>query len=213
MRFLFHSSACDIHFPKAIVKETVLFSLNSLSLLSKIISLYQFSSVSQSCPTLWPHGLQHARPPCPSPIPRAYSNSCPLSRWCHPTISSSVVPFSHLQYFPAAGSFPMSQFFTSGGQSIGVSASASVLPMNIPDWFSLGRTGWTQPVYFTTYVGVFLSILFSWSVFVFMPVSHQFHYCSFIICFEFRKYEALTFVLHFPDHFLLFRALAVPYEC
>ena len=103
--------------------------------------------------------------------------------------------------------------FTSGGQSIGVSASASVLPMNIPDWFSLGWTGWTQPVYFTTCVGVFLSILFSWSVFVFMPVSHQFHYCSFVICFEFRKYEALTFVLLFPDHFLLFRALLVPYEC
>ena len=77
------------------------------------------------------HGLQHTRPLCPSPAPRAYPNSCPLSRWCHPTISSSVIPFSHLQSFPASGSFPMSQFFTSGGQSIGVSALASVLPMNI----------------------------------------------------------------------------------
>ena len=88
------------------------------------------------------HGMQHARPPCPSPTPWAYSNSCPLSRWCHPTISSSVVPFSHLQSFPTLGSFPMSQFFASGGQSIGDSASASVLPMNIQDWFPLGWTGW-----------------------------------------------------------------------
>ena len=81
--------------------------------------------------SLWPHGLQHARPPCPSPTPGVDSNSCPLSRWCHPTISSSVVPFSScLQSFPASGSFQMCQFFLSGGQSIGVSASASVLPMN-----------------------------------------------------------------------------------
>ena len=89
-----------------------------------------------------PHGLQHARPPYPSPTPRACSNSCPSRRWCHPTISSSVVPFpSRLQSFPASGSFPMSQFFTSDGESIGVSASASVLPMNIQDWFPLGLTG------------------------------------------------------------------------
>ena len=101
-----------------------------------------FSSVAQSCLTLRPHGLQHAGPPCPSPTPRAYSNSCPLSRWCHPTVSSSVVPFSsHLQSFPALGSFPMSQFFTLGGQSIGVSASASVFPMNTQDWSPLGWTG------------------------------------------------------------------------
>ena len=94
-------------------------------------------------PTLWPHGLRHTRLPCPSPIPRAYSNSCPSSQWCHPTISSSVVPFSScLQSFPASGSFPMSQFFATGDQSIGVSASASVLPMNIQDWFPLGWTGW-----------------------------------------------------------------------
>ena len=90
-----------------------------------------------------PHGLQHARPPYPSPTPQACSNSCPSSWWCHPTISSSVVPFSScLQSFPASGFFQMSQLFTSGGQSIGVSASASVLPMNIQDWFALGWTGW-----------------------------------------------------------------------
>ena len=89
------------------------------------------------------HGLQHARPPCPSPTPRVYSDSCPLSWWCHPTISSSVVPFSsHLQSFPASGSFQMSQFFPSAGQSIRVSASASVLPMNIQGWSPLGWTGW-----------------------------------------------------------------------
>ena len=89
--------------------------------------------------SLWPHGLQHTRPPCPSPTPRVYSNSCPLSLWYHPAISSSVVPFSsRLQSFPASGSFPMSQFFTSGGRSIGVSASTSVLPMSIQDWFPLG---------------------------------------------------------------------------
>ena len=99
-------------------------------------------SVTQSCPTLESHGLQNARPLCPSPTPRVYSVSCPLSWWCHPTISSSVVPFSFcLQFFPALGSFPMSQFFTSGGQSTGASASASVLPMSIQDWVSLGLTG------------------------------------------------------------------------
>ena len=92
--------------------------------------------------SLRPHGMQHARLPCPSPTPRSYSNSCPLSWWCHPTISSSVVPFSsRLQSFPASGSFPLSQFFTSGGQSIEVSASASVLPVNIQDWSPLERTG------------------------------------------------------------------------
>ena len=104
---------------------------------------FQFSSVTQSCPILQPHGLQHARPPCPSPTLGVYSNPCPLSWWCHPTISSSVVPFSScLQSFPASGSFQMSQFFTSGGQRIGVSAWASVLPMKIQDWFPLGWTGW-----------------------------------------------------------------------
>ena len=104
--------------------------------------LVQFSHsvVSNS---LWTLGLQHTRPPCPSPTPRVYSNSCPLSRWCQPNISSSVVPFSScLQYFPASGSFQNSQFFTSGGQRTGTSASASVLPMSIQDWFPLGWTGW-----------------------------------------------------------------------
>ena len=106
------------------------------------IRCYQFSPSVMSN-SLQLHGLQHARLPCPSPTPGAYSNSCPSSQWCHPTISSSVVPFSScLQFFPASGSFPMSQFFASGGQSIGVSASASVLPMNIPGWFPLGLTGW-----------------------------------------------------------------------
>ena len=106
-------------------------------------SIFQFSSVAQSCPTLRHHESQHARPPCPSPTPGVCLNSCSLSRWRHPTISSSVVPFSScLQSFPASGSFPVSQFFKSGGQRIGVSALASVLPMNIQDWFPLGWTGW-----------------------------------------------------------------------
>ena len=101
----------------------------------------QFSPVAQSCPTLRPHGLQHARLPCPSPTSGACSNSCPLSLGCNPTILFSVVPFSScLQSFPALGSFPLSQFFASGGQSIGVSASASVLPMNIHDRFPSGLT-------------------------------------------------------------------------
>ena len=112
--------------------------------ISLLIS-FQFSSVhslsvSDSLPS---HGLQHTRLPCLSPTPRACSNSRPLSRWCHPTISSSVIPFSSwLQSFPASGSFQMNQFFASDGQSIGVSASTSVLPMNIQDWFPLGWTCW-----------------------------------------------------------------------
>ena len=109
------------------------------------MKIYQFSSV-QSISRVRPfasHGLQHTRLPCPSSTPKAFSNSCPLSWWCHPAISSSVILFfSCLQYFPASGSFPMSQFFASGGQSIGASASASVLPVNIQDWFPLGWTGW-----------------------------------------------------------------------
>ena len=101
----------------------------------------QFSH-SVMCDSLWPHGLQHARLPCPPSTPRACSNSCPSCWWCHPTILSSVVPFSScLQSFPASGSFPMNQFFESGGQSIGVWVSASFLPMNIQDWFPLGLTG------------------------------------------------------------------------
>ena len=99
---------------------------------------FSCSVVSDS---LWPHGMQHARFPCPSPPPRACSKSCPLSQWCHPTISSFVIPFFYPQSFPASGSFPMSWLFTSGGQSTGASASASVLPMNIQDLFPLGLTG------------------------------------------------------------------------
>ena len=100
-------------------------------------------SCSVMSDSLWPHGLQHARPPCPSPTPGVHPNSCPLSHWCHPTISSSVIPFSSCpQSFPASGSFQVSQFFASGGQSIEVSASATVLPINIQDWSPLGWTGW-----------------------------------------------------------------------
>ena len=103
---------------------------------------FQFSR-SVLSDSLWPHGLQHARPPCPSPTPRVYSSSCLLSWWCHPTISSSIIPFSScLQSCPASESFQMCQFFTLGSQSTGVSASASVLPLNIQDWFPLGWTGW-----------------------------------------------------------------------
>ena len=91
--------------------------------------------------SLRPHESQHARLPCPSPTPRAYSNSCPKSQWCHLPFSSSVIPFSCLQSFPASGSFPVSQLFASGGQSIRAWASASVLPMNIQDWFPLGWMG------------------------------------------------------------------------
>ena len=109
-------------------------------------SLYPYSfqfSCSVVSDSLRPHGLQQARPPSPSPTPRACSNSCPLRRWCRPIISSSVTGFSScLQSFPPSESFQMSQFFASGGQSIGVSASASVLPMNIQDWFPLGWIGW-----------------------------------------------------------------------
>ena len=108
------------------------------------ISSVQFSCLVVS-DSLWPQGLQHARPPCPSPAPGVYSNSGPLSRRSPPTILSSVIPFSScLQSFPASGSFQMNQFFTSDGQSIRLSASSSVLPMNIQDWFPLGWTGWTS---------------------------------------------------------------------
>ena len=108
----------------------------------------QLSWVQFSCSvvfdSLWPHELQHARPPCPSPTPGVHPNPCLLCQWCHPTISSSVIPFSSCpQSFPASGSFPMSQLFASGGQNTGVSASTSVLPMNTHDWSPLGWTGWS----------------------------------------------------------------------
>ena len=108
----------------------------------EMFSSVQFSR-SVVSDSLRHHGLPHGRPPCPSSTLGVYSNSCPLNRWCHPTISSSVICFSScLQSFPASGSFQMSQFFASGSQRIGVSASSSVLPMNIQDWFPLGWTGW-----------------------------------------------------------------------
>ena len=114
---------------------------NLMASCKKLLSLIQFSCsvVSNS---LRLHGLRHTRPPCPSSTPGVYSNSCPLSWWCHPTISSSAIPLLLPSIFPSFRVFPVSQLFTSGGQSIGVSASASVLPMNMQGWFSLGWTGW-----------------------------------------------------------------------
>ena len=134
-----HSSKASIIRPSAFT--TVQISQLYMTT-GKTISSVQFSHsvVSNS---LQPHESQHIRPPCPSPIPRVYQNPCPLSRWCHSAISSSVIPFSSCpQSFPAIGYFPMSQLFASGGQSIGVSASTSVLPMNIQDWSPLGWSGW-----------------------------------------------------------------------
>ena len=113
---------------------------NKSQSVSQSVSQFSHSVMFYS---LRPHELQHARPPCPSPTPRVYSNPCPLSWWCRPTISSSVVPFSSCpQSVPASGSFPMSQLFAWGSQSTGVSASTSVLPMNVQDWSPLGWTGW-----------------------------------------------------------------------
>ena len=121
----------------------MLFVLSNFKEYSNSQSDSWVTPVTQSCSTLQLHGLQHATPPCPSPTPGVHPNSCPLSWWCHPTISSSVIPFSSCsQSFPASGSFQMSHFFASGAQSIRVSASASVLPMNTQDWSPLGWTGW-----------------------------------------------------------------------
>ena len=130
---------CKIHVDTSLSlhKHKVIINIKLIVLVFFLLLLFSGSVLSNS---LWPHGLQHARPPCPSPTPRACSSSYPSSLWCHPTILSSVIPFSHLQSFPVSGSFPISQFFTSGGQSIG--ASAWVLPMNIQDWFPLGLSGW-----------------------------------------------------------------------
>ena len=134
------SSSLGIH-PAISSDHLVLIPINKILTLFYFHSV-QFSSVAQSCLTLWLYGLQHARLPCPSPTPGVYSNSSPSSQWCHPTISSSVITFSScLQSFPASGSLPMSQLFISCGQGNEVSASASVLPMNIQDWFPLGLTG------------------------------------------------------------------------
>ena len=143
-------------------------------------------SVQFSCSvmsdSLQPHELQHIRPPCPSPTPRAYPNICPSSRWCHPTISSSVVPFSSCpQSFPASGSFQMSQLFTSGSQSIGVSASTSVLPMNTQDWSPLGWTGWISlqskglpRVFSFSWTPQFKSSIIWCSVFFIVQFSHPY---------------------------------------
>ena len=125
----------------------VSFSLSVNALSSSFLFFFCFSSVQFSCSvmsdSLWPHESQHARPLCPSPAPGVYSNSCPSSRWCHPAISSSVITFSSCpQSLPTSGSFPISQLFAWGCQSAGVSASASVLPMNTQDWSPSGWTGW-----------------------------------------------------------------------
>ena len=130
----------NTHYDQNIQENRTWGTWEILNMVASVSVQFSHSVVSDS---LQPHGLQNARPPCPSPTPRVHSNSCPLSRWCHPTISSSVIPFSsRLQSFPASGSFKMSQLFPSGGQSIGVSASASVLPKNTQDWSPLGWTGW-----------------------------------------------------------------------
>ena len=122
------------------------FQLNYLKFWKMMLWKCYIQSVQFNClvmsDSLWPHEPQHARPPCPSPTPGVHSDSCPSSQWCHPAISSSVIPFSSCpQSFPASGSFQMSQLFTSGGQSIGVSASILVLPMNTQDWSPWGWTG------------------------------------------------------------------------
>ena len=137
-----HLTTMGYNLEHALVLNTLLFTILKMKY-PLILKGSKPCSVQSSCSvmsdSLWPHGLQHVRLPCPTPTPGAYS----MSQWCHPTISSSVVLFSScLQSFLASGSFPMSQFFSSGGQSIGVSASASILPMNIEDWFPLGLTGW-----------------------------------------------------------------------
>ena len=124
--------------------QTVSGSYNTLTLKNPCFPV--FSSVAQSCPTLCDLINRSSQPPCPSPTPRVHPNPCPLCRWCHPTISSSVVPFSCPQSFPASGSFQMSQLSASGGQSIGVAASTSVLPMNTQDWSPLGWTSWISSV-------------------------------------------------------------------
>ena len=138
------ASASELILPMNILGWVPLGLTGLISLLSKGLSGVFPNTLVQSLSVRFfvTPGMHHARPPCPSPTPKACSNSCPSSKWCHPTISSSVVPFSScLQSFPASGSFPVSQLFTSGGQSTGASASSSVLPMNIQDWFLLRLTG------------------------------------------------------------------------
>ena len=136
-----------------------------------VFSLVQFSRLVVP-DSLRPHEPQHARPSCPSPTPRVHPNPCPLSRWCHPAISSSVIPFSSCpQYFPALGSFQITQLFTSGGQRIGVSASTSVLPMNTQDWSPLGWTGWIP--FQSKGLHLFVSIYFHVCIAVFCKGSND----------------------------------------
>ena len=141
LNFLRHS-ICDLVHCRGLKKfSIIIWALHGFTCFIYWLSV-QFSCSVMS-DSLRPHGLQHARSPCPSPTPEVYPNSSPLSQWCHPTISSSVIPFSsHLQSFPASGPFQMSQLFLSEGQSVGVSASTSVFPMNTQDWSPLGWTGW-----------------------------------------------------------------------
>ena len=147
-----------MYHPVTIINSTVLHTWKLFSRLSSV--QFSHSVVSHS---VRPHRLQHTRPPCPSPTPRAYSDSCPSSRWCHPTISFSVVPFSSCpQSFSVSESFQMRQFFTTNDQSMRVSASASVLPVNIQDWFPLGLTGW-------------ISLLSKWLLRVFSNTTVQKH--------------------------------------
>ena len=127
---------------RCLVQESWAITSPSRSNASQMFTLSVQFSHSVVSDSLRPRESQHTRPPCPSPTPGVYSNSCPLNQWCHRTISSSIVPFSHLQSFPGSGSFQMSQFFASGGQSTEVSAFISALPVNIQDWFPLGWTGW-----------------------------------------------------------------------
>ena len=174
------------------------------------VSVQIFSSVQFSClvmsNSLQSHGL-HARPPCPSPTPGVYSNSCPLSQWCHLTISSSVIPFSFCpQSFPASGSFQMSQLFTSSGQRIGVSASTSVLPINTQGWYLLGWTGWISlqckglsTVFNTTvqkhqFFDAQLSFFFFYKIF-FIIIFFTLQYC---IGFTIRQHESATGIHMFP---------------
>ena len=130
--------------------------------LCRLSMIFCYCSIAKSCPILGPHGLQRTRLPCPSLTPGVCSNSCPSGQGCHPTISSSVIAFSScLQTFPASGSFPMSQFFASGGPSIGVSTSASILPMNIQDWFPLGLTSLIS-LQSKGFLTVFSKRIFNW---------------------------------------------------
>ena len=164
---------------------------NSYFLISKL-SQISCSVVSDS---LRLHGLQHARPHCPSPTPSVYSNLCPLSRWCHPTILSSVLASSCcLQSFPASRSFPMSQFFTSGGQNIGASASASVLPMNTQDWIPLGWSGWIS-LQFQRLLRVFSNTIIQKHHFCAQPCLSPIKLWSFLLYDSYYRCFKISFLL------------------